>query len=801
MAKRLNQLSSADLELRLNETPFPNEDVDPKVKESVGFGKKIANYIVTRHYYDYALTNRKDKIHENRMYGDNRQNVDQYKPRPDEQITNLGDNSLINIDYSITSVAKKFVDIAVNDILNQDFKIELNTIDPSSQTRKQNARDKYFGVLIRKMLEQDLSEASGIDFKGTTDFNPQDEEDIEMHMTTSFKDAVEIGMEEIIELELFWNEWDYIKKRVVRDIVENNKGAVRLYFDEDGHLRVRYVDIIDLVTSYTDQWDYHNVDYEGEIKRLTIREIRRLSQKQPVDTRLTEEKLFYIAKNATAIYGNPKNWAYGDTYSRDGYHNNLEYAYDSYTVDVLDFSFYTTDVKTYSKKKNPLGGYYFDEKDYGYTSKRTDREITNKEFEARYDGMYVIDTGDIVFYERGKNLMRKTEGGKMKPDILRTFVIYENNLRYGVSTSMVEQMRPIIDDMQNLELSMRNIIAEAAPPGVDIDIDAINDIKLGTRDMNPIDIIKIRKQKGIGLYDGKDEHGNPRNRPPIQETVNGVKDALIPLVQQYAFKMGQLRDITGINESVDATKPDERSLVGVQKLAILSSSNARRHQLESYLNIYKRTGELMGKMAQITIVHGDGEERYKEAISKLDVKAVEFMDNIKVAEIGIKTETVPTGEDLEILNRRVETALANQEISLEDSMEIYSYTNMKKAQKVLAYRKRKKLDRDMQIREQEAQIEAQKVQAEIMASAEAERIKYDAKADSEIKVLAYKYDREEQLQVVRDQGKSGHIEREGDNKKDEIMLASELDLEETEGSKQVPQPKVFPKPIEAAVKT
>ena len=86
------------------------------------------------------------------MYASARQNVDQYKPRIDAAIDNLGDSSFINIDFSISSPAPKFIDIVVNNILNQEYKIEFNSIDPLSHTRREKQRDEYFGKLIRKEL-------------------------------------------------------------------------------------------------------------------------------------------------------------------------------------------------------------------------------------------------------------------------------------------------------------------------------------------------------------------------------------------------------------------------------------------------------------------------------------------------------------------------------------------------------------------------------------------------------------------------------------------------------------------------
>ena len=44
-----------------------------------------------------------------------------------------------------------------------------------------------------------------------------------------------------------------------------------------------------------------------------------------------------------------------------------------------------------------------------------------------------------------------------------------------------------------------------------------------------------------------------------------------------------IRDVTGLNEARDGSTPDERSLVGVQKMAAANSNTATRHILKGGL--------------------------------------------------------------------------------------------------------------------------------------------------------------------------------------------------------------------------
>ena len=52
-----------------------------------------------------------------------------------------------------------------------------------------------------------------------------------------------------------------------------------------------------------------------------------------------------------------------------------------------------------------------------------------------------------------------------------------------------------------------------------------------------------------------------------------------------------IRDVTGLNEARDGSKPDQYALVGVQKLAAANSNTATRHILQASLYLTARVAE------------------------------------------------------------------------------------------------------------------------------------------------------------------------------------------------------------------
>lgn len=743
------------------DNPFPNENVSPAKKALKAFGLRVARAILARHNYYNNQTNRIHKIHENRRYASGRQDVDKYKPRLDAYIDSENANSHINIDWSIHSVGPKMIEVVVGGMLNQDHKIQLNSLDPQSKTTKAKQRDKFFENIIKKNEIKELEEMAGTPLVDFDDSAPQTSDEIDIYMEMEYRQPIEIAMEEIVDFEMYNNDWDNIRERIIRDIVENNKGAARVYWDENNNIRIRYVDIADLIHSYTEDPRYGDTEYEAELNLITIRELRKRAKGS-----LTEEELFGIGKKSAGKYDNGK-WIYGNRFNNTGTFNKLDYAYDDFRVQVLDFVFYTTDVYKWETKENKYGGFYFGRKEFDYTSperSKYERELIMKEVESSYEGLWVVDTEHIVDYHRSRNMLRETANmNKITPKILHPYVIIEPNSRAGTSNSLMDKMKPSLDAMQLYVLKMRHIVAEAAPPGAYIDVSALNNLQLGTKDLDPSRALQLWKQKGILLYNGENDNGDPMNRKPVENAINGIGAALDPLIQAWSFEMETIRSITGINEARDGSQPDSKALVGIEKMKLLASNNATRSIYNAFLDgILQPLGFRLTRMVQDKMVFGDGLKQYENIIGKQGVKSLEFLPkDFSLLELGIKVESLPTDEDIERLSIDIQKSLDSKEIRLEDAVEVRNIMNVKKAYRYLIHRRKKYQKEALEEFERKEAITAQREAAAAQASAEAEAIKEQAKTQRETSVLQIKYDLEMQLSDRNTENKLKEIDREG----------------------------------------
>ena len=104
---------------------------------------------------------------------------------------------------------------------------------------------------------------------------PRTREELELHMQLSYKQAIEIAEEEVIENVLANNKYNLTKKRVVEDITTIGIGATKTNFNKANGVLVEYVDPANLIYSYTNDPNFEDVYYVGEIKSLTLAEIKK----------------------------------------------------------------------------------------------------------------------------------------------------------------------------------------------------------------------------------------------------------------------------------------------------------------------------------------------------------------------------------------------------------------------------------------------------------------------------------------------------------------------------------------------
>jgi len=186
--------------------------------------------------------------------------------------------SYLNLDWKPVPIIPKFLDIVVNGIASKNYDIKAFSQDPFALKQ----RTEYASNVVKDMYSQDLLETArkntGQDFSSSNipavDL-PRNKEELELHMQLSYKQGIEIAEEEVIDNVLANNKYNLTKKRVIEDIATIGIGATKTSFNKSNGVIVDYVDPANLVYSYTNDPNFEDIYYVGEIKSMTLAEIKK----------------------------------------------------------------------------------------------------------------------------------------------------------------------------------------------------------------------------------------------------------------------------------------------------------------------------------------------------------------------------------------------------------------------------------------------------------------------------------------------------------------------------------------------
>jgi hypothetical protein len=399
-----------------------------------------------------------------------------------------------------------------------------------------------------------------------------------------------------------------------------------------------------------------------------------------------------------------------------------------------------------------------------------------RSIECLYEGAIVLGTKKLLKWEIAKNMMRpKSDFTKVKMN----YAIVAPRMYKGKIESLVGRITGFADMIQLTHLKLQQVMSRMVPDGVYLDADGLAEIDLGNgTNYSPQEALNMFFQTGsvIGRSFTSEGDMNP-GKVPIQELQSGNGGAkLQSLIGTYNYYLQMIRDVTGLNEARDGTTPDKNALVGVQKMAAANSNTATRHILQSGLFLTAQTAECLSLRISDIIEYSPTRDAFIHAIGRFNVSTLEEISSLYLYDFGIFIELAPDEEEKALLENNIQVALAQENIELEDAIDVREIKNLKVANSLLKIRRKKKIDRDQKIQQQNIQAQSQaNVQAQ-QAAGEIEVQKNQAITQSKAQLAEI----ESQLEMQR-------MQAEGELKKmlmeQEFQYNMQLKQMEVEGTK------------------
>ena len=778
---------------------FPDQVVPDVEKASYDYGLQVGRAIESewfrndRGWQDRFNTNY-NNFHRLRLYARGEQSIQKYK----DELSINGDLSYLNLDWKPVPVIPKFVDIVVNGMSQRSYDIKAYAQDPESIMK----RTAYAEALQRDMMQKDLinqiQQMTGLDVSKSQGkgLEMESEEDLQLHMQMDYKESIEVAEEEVINNVLAKNKYDLTRRRLNQDLTILGIAATKTSFNRSEGVTVDYVDPASLVYSYSEDPNFEDIYYVGEVKPISLPELK----KQFPD--LTASDLEEIQK-----YPGNQN-----------YTRNWSGRYDDSTVQVLYFEYKTYTNQVFKIKQTASGLEKALEKQdtfidapEGDNFKKAFRSI-----EVLYSGAKILGHEKMLEWKMAENMTRPY-ADTVKVNM--NYNIVAPRLYKGRIESIVSRITGFADMIQLTHLKLQQVMSRIVPDGVYMDIDGLAEVDLGNgTNYNPAEALNMYFQTGslVGRSMTQDGGMNP-GKVPIQElsTSNGM-GKIQSLIQTYEYYLKMIRDVTGLNEARDGTLPDKQSLVGLQKLAAANSNVATRHVLQASLYLTLRTCENISLRVADALMFPMTKQSLMSSISRYNVGTLEELSGLNIHDFGIFLELEPDEEQRQILEQNIQIALQAGQIGLEDAIDIREVANLKLANQMLKKRRKEKAAREQQAQQAnmqaQAQSNAQLAEQTAMAEAQKQQILTEqkmqlekAKSDFEVQKMEREAQIKQQLmelefnynmQLTQAQGQSKKTQEEfKEDRKDERTK-----IQATQQSELIDQRKndLLPKNFESA---
>jgi hypothetical protein len=666
---------------------FPSQVVSDEEKSSYEYGMQVAQAIEQEWFQGGRSGNRYtqsyNSFHQLRQYARGEQSIQKYK----DELSINGDLSYLNLDWKPVPVISKFVDIVVNGMSNKSYDITTYAQDPFSVKVKTDYAKAIEKDIATKAALVNMKQQMDIDLSSTGDIAglPESKDELDLHMQLNYKQSIEIAEEEVISNVLAANKYDETKKRIASDLTVIGITAAKTRFDPTEGIKIEYVDPANLVYSYTEDPNFEDIYYAGEIKSITIPELK----KQFPD--IPEEELLKIQKM-------PGNSQYLQNWGN----------YDSNTVQVMYFEYKTYMNQVFKIKKTEQGLEKALEKTDEFNPPPNDNfERVYRTIEVLYTGAKVLGNNYMLNWELAENMTRPTADSTK---VEMNYCISAPRMYRGRIESIVSRITGFADMIQLTHLKLQQVMSRIVPDGVFLDMDGLAEVDLGNgTNYNPAEALNMYFQTGsIVGRSLTQEGGMNAGKIPIQELSSSSGQAKIQsLIGTYQYYLQMIRDVTGLNEARDGSQTDKDALVGVQKLAANASNVATKHLLDSMLYVTLRVCENISLKVADVIANQLLHNALRNSISSFNVKTLEELMNLQIHDFGIYIQIEPEEHEKALLEQNVQMALQTGVIALSDAIDIRNIKNQKLANQFLKLRQNQKLEREQKQKQANIQAQAQ----------------------------------------------------------------------------------------------
>ena len=596
------------------------------------------------------------------------------------------------------------------------YEIKSFAIDPFGIKTRTDYAEAALRDITQKSSIQNLTQQTGRDYYASSNPQelPENPEELDLFMQLSYKQSIEIAEEEVIEKVLKYNKFDQIKKQIAYDLVVLGIGACKTNFNLSEGITTEYVNPANTVWSYTDDPNFEDLYYVGEVKNLSLPEVKRQFPN------LTNSELEQIQKYP----------------GRNSYQNGYFGQNQQDQVQVLFFEYKTYHDQVFKIKQTEQGLEKVIEKPDTFNPPPSDNfERASRSIEVLYTGAKVLGLGDTLLEWKLAENMTRPMADTTKVNM--NYILSAPRMYQGRIESIVSKTVGFADMIQLTHLKLQQVLTRIVPDGVYVDADGLAEVDLGNgTNYNPSEALNMYFQTGSIVGRSLTQDGDPnRGKIPIQELQSSSGISKIQsMIQTYQYYLQMIRDVTGLNEARDGSTPDKDALVGLQKLAAANSNTATRHILQSLMYMTVRTCENISLRVSDMLQFPLTKDSLVRSLNNFNTATLQEIDDLHIHDFGIFLELEPDEEEQAQLEKSIQIALQSGNIGLEDAIDLREISNIKLANQMLKLKQKRKQESDRAAQLENINAQGQANQKSSEAAALADVQKEQAVAQTKIQI-------------------------------------------------------------------
>jgi hypothetical protein len=627
-----------------NPIPFPSDFVSPKDKLEQKWQRLVAQSIWYRYCSGATAWGYQDRqaMQLKRLYSNGQQPDAKYRDSFDGEAKadkNVGkDGSILhnyartgyaNVDYSIDSPAPTFKATIQSVLSNSDYRVLASSISPTllKKKRKQKA-EIYFDSQYKELYDKVGKPRPKLPW------TPQNKEEIELYEKLGgIKLTFEMAIEDITQHTFDHSNWKRIRNLGIEDEIDLNFVCGKVYTCyKTGATKIKHVAPQNLIMSWVDE-DSDRPTFVGHLEKVRLSDVRA----QLLAEGYSEDQVMQAAQtywNASPSDGR-QPWEYFRQYDP----NTERWRWEDLTVDVMEYEYCSLDTEYYTKRQTKDGSVQFfpdDEREEKkpYADGRM-RKTDKIPIQTIYEGKFIVGTQIVYDYGRQQNIM--------KDDVYSCHSSYFFERITG--KSITDRLIPVYDSLMLGRLKLQAAKWAAAPKGISVDVAALSNIKIGDTIMQPMELIKIRRQNGVQVYKSVIQQGKViTNANSIQELEGGIGVQLQEWIVSYQHDYQRALELSGISEMLMAgpAASGEKGL-GVSQIEI-DATNHALYPLRDGLRGWKEKAAKCIVMKTMLNIRFDDKCRtyWTGVIGPEKVAAIMEVGDTTLEQLSITLESLPS---------------------------------------------------------------------------------------------------------------------------------------------------------------